>query len=161
MFEAFQTVRGGAGQPKRPAIISSRRPKVRCRPTGSAAADSSARYETKTRDHWITAAIPPAFGHCRNEIAELVTWCSCCGHACCAEQNQDQDLESNGSRRELRGLGMDRLASCTGHSAAAKVAKKQTARRFFGTCGPSGGLVGIDQEVVTLRGLYRQLPGLD
>ena len=27
------------------------------------------------------------------------------------------------------------------------------------TCGPSGGLVGIDQEVVTLRGLSRQLPG--
>src|SRR5258708_38838215 len=28
------------------------------------------------------------------------------------------------------------------------------------TCGPSGGLFGIDQEVVTLRGLSRQLPGL-
>jgi hypothetical protein len=27
------------------------------------------------------------------------------------------------------------------------------------TCGPSGGLFGIDQEVVTLRGLSRQLPG--
>ena len=32
--------------------------------------------------------------------------------------------------------------------------KQQTARKLFRTCGPSGGLVGIDQEVVTLRGLY-------
>jgi hypothetical protein len=30
----------------------------------------------------------------------------------------------------------------------------------YKTCGPSGGLFGIDQEVVTLRGLSRQLPGL-
>jgi hypothetical protein len=37
--------------------------------------------------------------------------------------------------------------------------KKQTARRHE-TCGPSGGLFGIDQEVVTLRGLSRRLPGL-
>jgi hypothetical protein len=33
-----------------------------------------------------------------------------------------------------------------------KVRQKQTARSFH--CEPSGGLVGIDQEVVTLRGLY-------
>jgi hypothetical protein len=37
--------------------------------------------------------------------------------------------------------------------------KKQTARQLFRACGPSGGLFGIDQEVVTLRGLSRQLPG--
>jgi len=38
--------------------------------------------------------------------------------------------------------------------------KKQTARQLLRACGPSGGLFGIDQEVVTLRGLSRQLPGL-
>jgi len=37
--------------------------------------------------------------------------------------------------------------------------KQQTARNLFRACGPSGGLFGIDQEVVTLRGLSRQLPG--
>ncbi len=31
--------------------------------------------------------------------------------------------------------------------------QKQTSRRLV-TCGTSGGLFGIDQEVVTLRGLY-------
>jgi hypothetical protein len=37
--------------------------------------------------------------------------------------------------------------------------KQQTARQLLRACGPSGGLFGIDQEVVTLRGLSRQLPG--
>ena len=35
----------------------------------------------------------------------------------------------------------------------------QVRRRINETCGPPGGLVGIDQEVVTLTWPLRQLPG--
>ena len=37
--------------------------------------------------------------------------------------------------------------------------KQQTGLKSLKTQAPSGGLFGIDQEVVTLRGLSRQLPG--
>ena len=37
---------------------------------------------------------------------------------------------------------------------AAPASKKQTARKFKEPAGRPGGLFGIDQEVVTLRGLY-------
>jgi hypothetical protein len=37
---------------------------------------------------------------------------------------------------------------------AAQSSKNRTARKLLRACGPPGGLFGIDQEVVTLRGLY-------
>jgi len=49
--------------------------------------------------------------------------------------------------------------SCKTESRESSDNKQQTGLKSLKTQAPSGGPFGIDQEVVTLRGLSRQLPG--
>jgi len=69
-------------------------------------------------------------------------------HICTSfERRVSQDEELNSEQGERR-FQINQKGRC-------QTANGPQAR----TCGPSGGLFGIDQEVVTLRGLSRQLPG--
>src|SRR5260370_23008594 len=69
-------------------------------------------------------------------------------HICTSfERRVSQDEEGKGEQGERR-------------SQIDQKGRRQTANGPHArTCWPAGGLFGIDQEVVTLRGLSRQLPG--